>query len=241
MAGADLAQVGLSPGTWYKDYYAVFEFASCIGCSIDPSLDTRGHKKVAKYFNNHVIGSTHDRVLYYPFTLTSSTPPAYIPKHPSFCQYHYASYPREPGRGIGELEDEIQQAFAALTGTGRSSIVDLLYELRLWANYTGVQSLLKLSDGGYQRFLVKNLGTIIYFIGGLAEIVTMAALGEVKYLGILKRFSRDYIDKHERFARNKFLIPPYIRLRSYKHLGLIAGPIDFIVPESADPVQFITL
>ena len=107
------------------------------------------------------------------------------------------------------------------------------------ANYTGVQSLMKLTDGGYQKFLMRNIAMLVFFVGGMAEFAAISALGESKYLGILKRFSLDYIDKHERFARNKFLVPFYIRLRSYKHLGLIDGSIDFIIPESIDPVRFI--
>ena len=73
----------------------------------------------------------------------------------------------------------------------------------------------------------------------MAELAAVFAVGEKEYLGALKRFSVDYIDRHEAFARNKHLIPPYIRLRSYKHLGLISAPIDFSIPASGDTVQFI--
>lgn len=210
-----------------------------MGSAVNPSLDTRGHKKVAREFSNHPIGATRNRILFYPFILTSSMPDSYIPSHPDFCRYHYASYPREPGRGIGDIEFEVQKAFLLLSDKGKSSFINLLYELRLWANYTGVQSLIKLSDGGYQQFLARNLATIVYFTGGISELTVLASIGEAVFLGMLKRFSLDYIDKHERFARNKFLIPSYIRLRSYKHLGLVKAPISFIIPEPADPVQFI--
>ena len=79
----------------------------------------------------------------------------------------------------------------------------------------------------------KKIIILVYLAGGIAELTVMAILGKAKYLRILKRFSSDYIDKHERFERNKFLIPPYIRLRSYKHLGLIDGSINFIIPEKS--------
>lgn len=230
---------GLAAWNIVQSYYAVFEFTSCIATSISRDLDTRGHKKVAKHFNNHTIGAARERIVFYPFGLTSSTPLTDVPQHPGFSQYHYASYPREPGKSIADLDDEVTRAFAVLRGGSKASIVDLLYELRLWANYTGVQSLLKLADGGYQQFLMRNLATIIYFMGGLAELAVIAAVGETKFLGILKRFSLDYIDRHERFARNKYLIPSYIRLRSYKHLGILDGAIEFVIPESSDPVQFI--
>jgi hypothetical protein len=132
------------------------------------------------------------------------------------------------------------KAFELLAQDGRrTSILDLLYEFRLWANYTGVRSILKLTDGGYLGFLMKNLATLVFFAGGIAELAAIRALGEIKYLAILGRFQRDYIDKNERFARNRFLIPAYIRLRAYKHTAVITRSIKFIMPELEDPVQFI--
>lgn len=250
----DFLNIGTQIGKWgvpgsggfaawniIQSYYAVFEFMCCYSSAINPSLDTRGHKKVAREFSNQNIGKGKGRLIFYPFLLTSSTKEKDLPSHPDFCQYHYASYPREHGRGICELEYEVQKALALINDRGKSSFLDLLYELRLWANYTGVQSLLKLSDGGYQQFISRNLATIVYFSGGIAELSVLSALGESTYLGMLKRFSSDYIDKHERFAINRFLIPAFIRLRSYKHLGLINGCINFIMPETSDPVQFIEI
>ena len=52
---------------------------------------------------------------------------------------------------------------------------------------------------------------------------------------MLKQFSKSYVDKHENFARNKSLIPPYIRLRILKHLGLFTSRIDFVIPQPVDP------
>lgn len=232
---------GLMSWNIIQSYYAFYEFMCCIGLAINPELDVRGHRNTAKEYSNKIIGKGQKRVLFYPFNLTSKTPKSYIPEHPKHCQYHYATYPREPGRGIVDLEDEMQKAFAVLSKKGKRSIFDIMYELRLWANYTGVQTLMKLSDGGYQRFLARNLAILVYFSAGMAELTAISALGETKYKGLLKRFSCNYIDKHERYVRSKFLIPSYIRLRSYKHLGLINGSIDFIVPGSSDPVRFINV
>lgn len=232
---------GLASWNVIQSYYAFYEYICTLTASIDPSVDTRGHRSVAREFSNRLIGTASNRLVFYPFNLTSRTPKRYIPTHPPYLQFHYASYPREPGRHIDDLEIEIQQAFKLLGGKGKRSVCDFFYDLRLWANYTGVQSLMKLTDGGYQKFLMRNIAILVFFVGGMAEFAAISALGESKFLGILKRFSLDYIDKHERFARNKFLVPFYIRLRSYKHLGLIDGSIDFIIPESIDPVRFIEI
>lgn len=224
-----------------QSYYAFFEFVCCLGVLADPLLDTRGHKKVSRYFNNQLSGLGSGRFLFYPFTLNSCSSSDGFPVHPAFCQYQYASYPRRLGCNIFEIEEELPKAYKLLNADSVTSFVDLLYELRLWANYTGMQSLLKLYDGGYVQFLMRNLATIIYFTAGMAEVVAIFSLGEVKYLEALKYFSVNYIDKHKRFAQNKYLILPYIRLRSYKHLGLINSPIDFIMPSNGDPVEFISI
>lgn len=140
---------------------------------------------------------------------------------------------------MAELEREIQKAFLFVGKKRKASLIDVLYELRLWANYTGVHSLLKIYDGSYQGFPMKNLATIVFFFGGIAELAVIFTLGEAAYLEMLKQFSMVYIDKNEHFAKNKYLIPVYIRLRSYKHLGLLSGSIDFVIPEPEDPVKFI--
>jgi len=222
-----------------QSYYAAFEFYSCIAVATDPGLRIEGHKQLAREFNNHVLGKARDRLLYYPFCLSSST--RTFPAHPDHCQYHYASYPREMGRGVAEIEVEVQKAFRFLAKARRSSLLDVLYALRLWANYTGVQGLIKLADGGYQGFLAKNLGMILFFIAGMAELAVLFSLGESAYLSILKAFSRSFIDTNERFARNKYLIPAYVRLRAYKHLGILHGNTGFVIPDPADPVQFVEM
>lgn len=224
-----------------QSYYAAFEFYSCVAVATDAGLEIEGHKQLSSRFNNHVLGKACDRLVFYPFSLSSATPRARFPPHPQHCQYHYASYPREMGRGVAEIEIEVQKALQFLGKGQKSSLLDVLYAFRLWANYTGVQGLIKLADGGYQGFLMKNLGMIVFFIAGMAELAVLFSLGESTYLRMLKEFSTPFIDMNERFARNKYLIPPYIRLRAYKHLGIIHGDTRFIIPEPPDPVQLIEM
>ena len=223
-----------------QSYYGVYEYLSCLVKCLDHAVDTRGHRKVVRGFSSNLLGRANGRLVFYPFNMTSRTPDRdYIPPHPDYLKYQYANYPRDPRRHIGDLEHEIERAFRLIDGTHTRSIFDFLYELRLWANYTGVRALLKLDDGGYQNFLMRNIAMVLFFVGGMAEFAAICALGEASYLKILQGFARDYVNRHDRFASNKFLVPFYIRLRSYKHLRIVTGPIDFIIPRSGDPVQFI--
>lgn len=240
VSGTGPGSGGLAAWNIIQSYYAFFEYSSAIAHSVLPGLQIDGHKKLSRNFNSQVAGVVSRNLLFYPFSLTSRTIKRAIPEHPKHCGFHYASYPREPGKSINDLDAELVKAFQ-LIGNGRqASVLDLLYECRLWANYTGVRSILKLTDGGYVGFLMKNLGTLVFFAGALAEMSVIQTLGEARYLAILRAFQQEYVDKNERFARIKFLVPPYVRLRCYKHVGLISSRIGFIIPEVEDPIQFVT-
>lgn len=223
-----------------QSYYAFYEYLAALSIAVDSTAKADGHKVVARALNNNIVGKASGRLIFYPFNLTNTT--SKFPEHPKHCNFHYATYPREVGRGIDELEYELVQAYKLLSAGNRgtkTSAFDLFYELRLWANYTGVQSIITLSDGGYQKFLSRNLATLVFLAGGMAELAYIASFGSASYLGMLKRFSSSYIDRHESFARNKFLIPSYIRLRILRHVGLFGSSIDFIIPQPVDPVVLL--
>ena len=232
---------GLAAWNVIQSYYAVFEYFTVLAVVfLSASLKIDGHKKLARNINGQVLGAAAKSILFYPFTLTGRTRANQFPPHPRHTRFHYASYPREPGKSIDDIDFELVKAFQLLsTANSPTSLIDLLYEFRLWANYTGVPSILKLSDGGYLGFLMKNLATLVFFAGGIADLAAINALGEGRYVAMLNKFRREYIEKNERFARNRFLIPAFIRLRAYKHTSVITQNIDFIMPELEDPVQFV--
>jgi hypothetical protein len=230
---------GLIAWNIIQSYYAFYEFLCCCSSSFLPKLDTRGHKAVAKAFSNQLLGKTKNRILFYPLNLTSSTTEEEFPNHPSHCFTQYAVYPREDNKRVSDLEREIPKAFALLGSGGKKSILDFLYELRLWANYTGLQSLVKLTDGGYQQFLVRNLATVTFFSAAVAELTAISAVGEGAYLALVSQFAEDFIEKHDRFSRRKPLLPLIVRLKVYNHLELLSVPAVMLQP--SDPIRLISL
>lgn len=229
---------GLAAWNVVQSYYAVFEFFSAVAAVYSPLLKVDGHKKLSKTFNSQVLGKAKNEILFYPFNLSSRTSTSTL-THPMHCKFHYSSYPREPGMLVSDIDFELVKAFQLIGKKGTASVLDLLYEFRLWANYTGVNTILRLNDGGYLGFLMKNLATLVFLAGGIAELTALRALGETAYLKILRRFQDDFINRNERFARNKILVPAHVRLRCFSHLGLVKKNIRFIMPELDDPIQFL--
>jgi hypothetical protein len=62
------------------------------------------------------------------------------------------------------------------------TLFDFLHDFRVWANYLDIDNMLSLWGQGYKAFLDQNLAAILFFIGGIAELCVVAALGEDAYL-----------------------------------------------------------
>jgi len=80
-----------------QSYYAAFEFYSCVAVATDARLTIKGHKQLAKEFNNHVLGKAGDRLIFYPFSLSSQTPLAAFPTHPHHCRASLRVLPQGNG------------------------------------------------------------------------------------------------------------------------------------------------
>ena len=117
---------GLAAWNVIQSYYAVFEYFSALAATLSPALKIDGHKKLARNINSQVLGTARKSVLFYPFILSSLTKSGQIPAHPKHTEFRYASYPREPGKGIADIDYEMIKAFQFVASGGRpASILDL--------------------------------------------------------------------------------------------------------------------
>ncbi|MDI6797873.1 MAG: hypothetical protein QMD09_13060 [Desulfatibacillaceae bacterium] len=218
-----------------QGYYSFYEFYSCIAVSVNPKIQIKGHKQLSNEINNHTLGKIRNRLSFYPFSLYSTMNKNNLPEHPPHCKFIYSRYPRDDSKDIYELEHDVKSAFNFINNKNIVSIIDVFYGFRLWANYTGLYILLRLSDGGYQFFLINNISLIVFFAGGMAELSTIFSIGESEYINLVKKFTELYINKNEKYSLNKYLVPAFIRLRLYKHLGIISSSINFIEPRTLTP------
>jgi len=224
-----------------QTYYSIYEYVNSIDFCTTERLDTVKHRKPSKYFNNNVIDRLKNVAMAYPFTLSSEKNLGI--KYPKHSKFQYASYPRDRSKSIKDVTNDVLNTLKKIqTRQGcRVSMIDFMYEFRVWANYTGIETIIKLENGFLLDYLYKNLAIINFFIAGSGELCALNMIGEKAYLAALSEFSEKYILKQPQYTKNIYLIPIFIRHRIYKHLSFIKNEIPFLIPESNDPIKFVNL
>lgn len=221
-----------------QTYYSVYEYTNSLAFLFNPTINTAQHRKSTNIFNNGTINKLKKHALFYPLFLSSHNTGAI--RYPSHANFKYASYPRDPNKSVKDINDDVVRALKKLSAENKGhpvSLVDFLYDFRVWANYTGVETIIKLRNGHLLEYLYKNLATLNFFVAGSAELSALARLGEDKYIQILDDFSKGYILKQPQFEKNILLLPIFIRHRIYKHLGIISRDLPYLSSMYTDPIQ----
>lgn len=224
-----------------QTYYSIYEYINSLDFLFFEQLNTTQHRKPTNIFNNSVLNKLKKGILFYPFFLSSkNTKSKKYPKHTDFV---YAKYPRDSSKNIQDVNKDVVKALKSISKANKGSpvsLVDFLYDFRVWANYTGMQTITKLENGYLLEYLYKNLGILNFFIGGISELSAIAKLGEKEYLKVFNTFVEDYVLKQSHFEKNILLIPIFIRHRIYNHLGIISTNLSFLSSVYKDPVKLIT-
>lgn len=231
--------------TWkiVQHYYSILDFTRLVVMSVSPDVYPKdAGYRISKVFNNNIKGKLKNKLFFYPFIFDSKTVSNI--KHPKYCDFCYSNYPRET-LSLKETEEFLSQSYTCFkksNGNEEIDVLDYLYELRKWANYLQIDPLLELNTrkSGYMKFMLKNLSTINFFFAGFAEIIYIAKFGEEAYLELLVNFSRNYIEKVDMFGKENFILPLYVRLRIYKHLGYLSGGIEKIFSKT-DPIKLVII
>jgi hypothetical protein len=223
-----------------QTYYSIYEYTNSLDYLFSKTIDTKQHRKPTNIFNNSVLNKLKKDVLFYPFSLSSkNVGPRKYPKHMDFG---YASYPRDTSKNIQDVNKDVIKALKLLSKENKGRpvcLVDFLYEFRVWANYTGMQTITKLENGYLLDYLYKNLGILNFFVGGMSELSALAKLGEKEYLKVFNTFVDDYVLKQPHFEENLLLVPIFIRHRIYYHLGILTSIPPFLSSIYKDPVKLV--
>jgi uncharacterized protein (UPF0332 family) len=216
-------------------YYSIYEFLNVILLT-QQDIDTRSHTKSLSMFSNNFVNTLEKSLLFYPFGLNSrSNGKKDFPKH---TQFEYASYPRNLNKNINDLEYDFLETLKARQNKGISSLFDFLYDFRVWANYTGIETIIKVKDGPYLDFLESNLSVMNFFFAGISELFFLSYLGEEEFTISLVKFFTSFVNNHKQFE-NSLILPVIVRLRIYYYLGIINTDISKLLIKKENDIKFV--
>ncbi|PHJ38659.1 hypothetical protein P378_09100 [Desulforamulus profundi] len=235
-------KVDLFP-SWYiiKSYYAVYSFHNAFVFTNSNNINTFQHRKPTNHFNNALLKKFTNKLIYYPFNLSDP-----IIENAGYLRgvnkkewgYMYSKYPRNPSQSFYDVENDylndLKMVRNELKCTAPATIIDLLYLFRVWANYIGNDTVVNLRSGGLLLFLERNLYSLIFFFGGLCELLAIGFLGEDEFLKVFKKFYESFIHEKKDLYENWFYIPLINRIRIYEHLGLVSKLPNEIKPPNKD-------
>jgi len=216
-----------------QSYYSFYEYLNSLCFCTNNSINTAQHQKTINIFNNSVLWELKWKTLFYPFDITNSFTPG-EKKQPKHKDFAYAQYPRWNFQNIDELEVDVIRDYKRLVDKAATkSFIDKFFQLRVWANYTGIESLVRITNGGYMRFMNKNLTTILFIFAGISEITYIKTFWEAAIINELRALHINYIKKNDEY-NNVDLNPIFSRFRIYKHMGIISksANLNFMERES---------
>ena len=151
-----------------------------------------------------------------------------IQRH-AHLRHGYAKHPRSPHRTPLESYEYLRAAFrtrAERRATpGVYTIVDFLYEFRVWANYQDVDTVLALWGPGYRSFIDMNLSVLVFFIGGCVELAFASTQGQTAYSTELQRIYDSFVSRDDTLRGEFPNSPLYQRLQVYRGKGLVTADI----------------
>ena len=193
------------------------------------------HGSTIECFKNSVISPLAHTLWRFPFdisyrvgqTTRVATPPCETLRHMKFS---YSNHPRSPNRSPTKIYRHISEAFRVKGKSGQRqriyTLFDYLHDFRVWANYLDINDMLSLWGQGYKAFLDQNLSTLLFFIGGFAELCVIAVLGADIYHRQAQRI-------HDLFAANNPELEPsfgntpvFQRFEIYRALRFTSGILD---------------
>lgn len=238
--------------SWFivKSYYTMYSFYNSLIFTNYDTINTFQHRKPTNHFNNTLINKFSKYILLYPFNINfdgSNDEETFRKIERDEWQYKYSCYPR--GRNYGneknlfdierEYFNELINVKTDLKCKSPVNIIDLIYMFRVWANYTGNDTLVKLRKGGLLLFLERNLFAINFFIAAISEITAIAFLGQDNFLENFCEFYNDFILERDEIYQNWYHVPSINRIRIYKHLHLIDRLPENFSPPSRETIEFI--
>ena len=217
-----------------KAYYAAYFFLRSVSLQKQPDLRLQEHAAAIRVFKHNVVGAIDGVLWCFPLNLAhfaghSSPSASGLARRFPHWRFQFARHPREPHRSPTECVKRIRAVLRHRSRTGARQttygLFDLLHDLRVWVNYQDIDNMLHLWGGGYRAFLDMNLGALLFFIAGTAELAFIATRGPAAYVRQVQAVY-ELLTENNVGLRAEFRASPlYQRHQIYWQLGLVQVPL----------------
>jgi len=215
-------------------YYSSYFYLRTIAQYKNPNFRIQEHKATLNSFKNSALDSLRKTLWKFPLDIeyrpktkyfASKTPAGQL-KH---LKHKYSSHPRTPNLSPLEVTKDIYSNFQkrgkSFSKPSHYTLFDFLLEFRIWANYLDIDNLLNLYGEGFKGFLDQNLSLILFFIGGLTELIYISVFGEEQYLKELQNLYTLFAKNNSDIKDNFIYSSVYQRMKIYKLRGYISREI----------------
>jgi len=216
-------------------YYAVYFYLRALARLKQSTFRLTEHNATLVNFKACVIAPLSRHAWRAPFNLeynpherSHSRPPELDAPH---LRYKYSSHPRNPHRSPKQIAARVRTEFRLRGNVGprpnRYTLFDYLRDLRVWANYLEIEQLLNLRGHGYRAFLDQSLSTIVFFVGGIAECVLLAATTPTQYRNRAQRFYNLMSDASPDYERSFRYFPMSQRVEIMHQMKWLPRPLAY--------------
>jgi hypothetical protein len=227
-------------------YYAIYFYVRCLCLMKTSGFRLEQHGATLNTFGNGVLAACERALLPWPVSvyyapghrvLRSTLPISQLPH----LRYDYARHPRTPCRTPRDSYEYIRtQLRKRARGRGKHSaytLIDFLYDFRVWANYKDIDGLLALWGPGYRAFIDMDLAVLVFFIGSAAEIAFASAFGEEAYVDQLQHFYDTFVLRDQQLRGQFRSCPLFQRAEVFRGTGLVNSGVTPAVEESPHVVS----
>jgi hypothetical protein len=226
-------------------YYSVYFYLRALARLQQPSFRLQEHNATIVNFKACVLSPLSRHAWRFPFDLDYNphvprqTPPAQLSLRQ--LRFAYSHHPREPHRSASQTVRRIHAEFRRRGHSGgrpiRFTILDYLRDFRVWANYLEIEHLLNLRGSGYKAFLDQNLSALVFFIGGIAECVVLAAASPVRFRNRAQRFYDLMSGASAEYERRLRNFPMSQRMEIMHQMGWISSALRYREYEDPNRVR----
>lgn len=216
-------------------YYSSYFYLRAIAQYKNSNFRIQEHKATLSTFKNSAIESLRKTLWKFPLDIEYKPKTKYFATKTlagqlKYLKHKYSNHPRTPNLSPLEITKDIYSKFQkrgkSFSKPSHYTLFDFLLEFRIWANYLDIDNLLNLYGEGFKAFLDQNLSLILFFVGGITELIYISVFGEQKYLNELQNLYTLFAKNNSEIKDNFIYSSVYQRMKIYKIRGYISNEIN---------------